>query len=314
LAKIAAFLVAGPTASGKSALALRLAKEHGGVLINTDSMQVYRDLRVLTARPSRAEEALAPHRLFGHVDGSVNHSVGLWLADAGTALDAARQAGLLPIFVGGTGLYFKALTRGLAAIPKVPDETRAAVRARARGVPAAVLHAELARRDPETAARLRPSDPQRILRALEVLEAAGRSLASFQASNLPPLLPETDVVALFLAPERARLNAQIDQRFDTMLESGAIEEVAALRERRLDPALPVMRAHGVPHLCAWLDGALSRAEAAARSKRDTYHYVKRQFTFARHQLTAFRWVAPDDALGVAEDALLNAGRTRSGRW
>jgi tRNA dimethylallyltransferase len=308
LKKIAAILVAGPTASGKSALALRLAQELGGLLINTDSMQVYRDLRILTARPSPAEEALAPHRLLGHVDGAVNHSVGLWLADAGNALDEARRARLLPIFVGGTGLYFKALTQGISAIPTVPDEVRAAVRQRALGVPVTDLHAELARRDPETASRLRPTDPQRTLRALEVLEATGRSLASFQAQRAPPLLAEADLLALFLAPERAWLRTRIDQRFDAMLDAGALEEVAALKARRLNPTVPVMRAHGVPHLCAHLDGALSLADAAARSKLDTTHYVKRQFTFARHQLGEFRWVAPEDALAAARQALLNGGR------
>jgi len=304
----AAILVAGPTASGKSALALRLAREFGGLLINTDSMQVYRDLRILTARPSPEEEALAPHRLYGHIDGASNHSLGLWLADAGNALDAARREGLLPIFVGGTGLYFKALTGGLSAIPKVPDEVRAAVRARAEGVPVAELHAELARRDPATAAGLRPTDPQRVLRALEVLEATGQSLASFQAARSPPLLPETDLHALFLAPDRAWLRQRIDQRFDAMLASGALEEVAALKERRLDPALPAMRAHGVPHLLAMLCGELSSAEAAARSKLDTDHYVKRQFTFARHQLPTFRWAAPEDALAIARGVLVSEGR------
>jgi tRNA dimethylallyltransferase len=308
LTKIAAILVAGPTASGKSALALRLARDYGGLLINTDSMQVYRDLRLLTARPSPEEETLAPHRLFGDVDGAINHSVGLWLADAGTALDEARRTGLLPIFVGGTGLYFTALTRGLSAIPEVPDDVRAAVRARAHGIPVAELHAELARRDPQTASRLRPTDPQRVLRALEVYEATGQSLATFQAAKMPPLLPEADLVALFLAPDRAELRHRIDRRFDAMLDCGAIEEVAALKERRLDPSLPVMRAHGVPHLLAALDGALSLAEAAARSKLDTYHYVKRQFTFARHQLPTFRWIAPEEAFAIARDILLNEAR------
>jgi tRNA dimethylallyltransferase len=308
LTRIAAILVAGPTASGKSALALRLAREHDGLLINTDSMQVYRDLRVLTARPSPEEETLAPHRLFGHVDGAINHSVGLWLADAGATLDEARRTGRLPIFVGGTGLYFKALTRGLSAIPEVPDEVRAAVRTRARGIPLAELHAELTRRDPRTAARLLPTDPQRVLRALEVLEATGQSLATFQATQLPPLLPEVDLLALFLAPDRAELRRRIDRRFDAMLESGALEEIVALRERRLDPSLPVMRAHGVPHLLAERDGALSSAEAAARSKLDTYHYVKRQFTFARHQLPTFRWIAPEEAFAIAADILLNEAR------
>ncbi|MGH6823655.1 MAG: tRNA (adenosine(37)-N6)-dimethylallyltransferase MiaA, partial [Methylocella sp.] len=253
MTQISAILIAGPTASGKSAVALRLARAFGGVVINADSMQVYRDLRVLTARPDSGDEAKAPHRLFGHVDGAVNYSTGLWLGNASVALDEARREGRLPVFVGGTGLYFKALTRGLSAIPPVPVDVRAKVRARAANVPAADLHASLMRRDPATAARLRPSDPQRILRALEVFEATGKSLVAFQGARAPPLLDAKDIVAVFLATERAALKARIDARFDAMLEAGALQEAARLRERRLDPALPVMRAHGVRHLIAHLN-------------------------------------------------------------
>lgn len=295
LAQISAVLIAGPTASGKSALALRFATALRGMIINTDSMQVYRDLRVLTARPSPAEEAALPHRLFGHVDGAVNYSTGLWLADVKRALAEARSLGCLAIFVGGTGLYFKALTLGLSAIPDIPDEVRAEVRVRAENKPSAILHAELARRDPDTAARLRPSDPQRILRALEVLEATGKSLSSFQAERASPLLDMQNVLAVFLAPERQALKARIDARFEAMLESGALQEAAALGERRLDPALPVMRAHGVPHLLAHLDGAISLGEAARLAKRDTRTYARRQWTFARHQLPLFHWVSPEEA-------------------
>lgn len=280
-------------------MALALAAEFGGLVINTDSMQVYRDLRVLTARPTPEDEQIAPHRLYGNVDGAINHSVGLWLEDAKRALDEARAAGLLPIFVGGTGLYFKALTQGLSEIPAVPEAVRADLRARARGVPVADLHAELARRDPLTAARLRPSDPQRVLRALEVLEATGQSLAGFQAARRPPLLDTENALALFLAPDRDELKARIDRRFDQMLEEGALDEVAILRDRDLDPTLPVMRAHGVPHLIASLDGGLTLAEAAWLGKRDTRNYARRQFTFARHQLQAFRWIPPGEARTVA---------------
>ncbi|MGH7757433.1 MAG: tRNA (adenosine(37)-N6)-dimethylallyltransferase MiaA, partial [Vulcanimicrobiaceae bacterium] len=202
LTQISAILIAGPTASGKSALALRLARAFGGEVINADSMQVYRDLRVLTARPDSGDEAKAPHRLFGHVDGAVNYSAGLWLTNASVALNEARREGRLPIFVGGTGLYFKALTQGLSAIPPVPVDVRAKVRARAANVPAADLHASLMRRDPATAARLRPSDPQRILRALEVFEATGKSLVAFHAARTLPVVDAKDVLALFLATER----------------------------------------------------------------------------------------------------------------
>jgi len=269
------------------------------VVINGDSMQVYRDLRVLTARPDREDEAAAPHRLFGHVDGAVNHSAGLWLANASVALDEARREGRLPIFVGGTGLYFKVLTQGLSAIPPVPEGIRAGVRARAAGVPATALHASLMRRDPATAARLRPSDPQRILRALEVFEATGKSLVSFHATRTLPVLDAKDVFALFLATARDALKARIDARFEVMLQAGALHEAAVLRERRLDPALPVMRAHGVPHLIAHLNSEISLGEAAQLAKLDTCRYAKRQATFARHQLASFRWLPAQEAETLA---------------
>jgi tRNA dimethylallyltransferase len=292
---VSAILIAGPTASGKSALALRLACALGGVVINADSMQVYRDLRVLTARPDQADEAKAPHVLFGHVDGAVNYSAGLWLADVSHLLDEFWRTGRLPVFVGGTGLYFKALTQGLSAIPRVPEDVRAKVRASAANVPAAGLHARLMRCDPATGARLRQTDPQRILRALEVFEATGKSLVSFHGARAAPLLDAKDIFAVFLATEREALKARIGVRFDAMLQAGALEEVAALRARRLDPALPVMRAHGVPHLIAYLDGELSLEEAALLAKRDTARYAKRQLTFARHQLASFRWLTAPEA-------------------
>lgn len=299
-----AVLIAGPTASGKSALALRLARRGGCLVINADSMQVYGDLRILTARPAAADEAAVPHRLFGTVDGAVNHSVGKWLVDAAAALAEARSAGRLPILVGGTGLYFKALTRGISDIPAVPETVRDEVRREATGLWPAQLHARLAARDPQMAARLRPSDPQRILRALEVLATTGRSLSSFQGMRAPPLLADGDYVGAFLTPGREALATAIDRRFLAMLNAGALEEVRALAERALDPALPVMRAHGVPGLLAHLRGEISLAEAIARGQGDTRRYVKRQFTFARHQLRDFAWMTADEA----EGAILRARR------
>jgi tRNA dimethylallyltransferase len=295
LTELPAVLIGGSTASGKSALALRLAAALGGMVINADSMQVYRDLRVLTARPGPEDEAAVPHLLFGHVDGAVNYSTGLWLKDASLALAEARRKGLLPVFVGGTGLYFKALTQGLSAIPEIPDEVRGTVRAYARNLSAAELHAQLMRRDRETAARLRPSDRQRILRALEVVEATGKGLASFQGARAAPLLDPAKVFALFLAPVREALKATIDARFEAMLQAGALQEAAALRQRRLDPVLPVMRAHGVRQLIAHLNGEVSLGEAARLAKRDTRTYARRQLTFARHQLPSFHWAAPEEA-------------------
>jgi len=293
-------LIAGPTASGKSALAIRLAKALGGVVINADSMQVYTDLRIITARPSPVEEALVPHRLFGHVDGGENYSVGRWLADARELLSRCGEEGLRPIFAGGTGLYFKALLEGLSTIPPVPDSVRAGLRARHGGTPTPDLHALLAARDTDLAARLGQNDRQRIMRALEVLEATGRSLLSFHEAREPGPLAGADVTRLFLAPEREMLRARIDTRFDMMIAAGALDEVARLAALDLDPALPVMRAHGVPALIAHLRGAVSFGDAVARGKADTRSYAKRQFTWFRNVMPDWHWITPETALAVAE--------------
>jgi tRNA dimethylallyltransferase len=292
-----AVLIAGPTASGKSALALELARATDGVVINADSMQVYRDLRVITARPTLEEEARAPHRLYGHVDAAVNFSAGSWVADAAATLAEARAQNRLPIFIGGSGLYFKALTRGLSAVPPIPDEIREDVRARLERDGVEALHAELAHRDPASAERLRPRDRARIARALEVVEATGRSLTDWHSEGLPPLLPQAQFSALFLAPDRDQLYARIDARFEAMLSGGAREEVASLAERHLDPLLPAMKAHGVPALIRHLRGEITLEEAAAIGRADTRHYAKRQFTWFRHQLPEFEWVMPEEARG-----------------
>ncbi|TDR94978.1 tRNA dimethylallyltransferase [Enterovirga rhinocerotis] len=293
--RVEAILIAGPTASGKSALALRLARDHGGVVINADSMQVYRDLRILSARPSEEEEGEAPHRLYGHVDGAVNYSAGLYVADMERLLRGLPE-GTLPIVVGGTGLYFKALTEGLSDLPAVPEEVRAEVRAQSEGRAAPELHAELARRDPESAARLKPGDRQRILRALEIVAATGRPIGAFQGLRRPGPLDGRRMAKLFIAPaERAELRARIDRRVDTMMERGALDEVHALAARGLDPALPIMRAHGVPGFLAHLRGEVTLAEAIRRGQADTRAYAKRQFTWFRHQMPDFHAVPPEAA-------------------
>ncbi|MGB3041564.1 MAG: tRNA (adenosine(37)-N6)-dimethylallyltransferase MiaA [Xanthobacteraceae bacterium] len=300
-----AVLIAGPTASGKSALALELARNHGGVVINTDSMQVYRDLRIITARPTPEEEAQVPHRLYGHVDAAVNCSAGMWVSDAERVLVDARNEGRLPIFVGGSGLYFKALTRGLSAVPPIPPEVREAVRARLDRDGPEILHEALRTRDPISAERLKSRDRSRIARALEVIEATGRSLTDWHSDGLPPLLPPDQVMAVFLAPEREALYARIDARFETMLANGALDEVRRLASRRLDPLLPAMKAHGVPALIRHLAGGLSLEEAAAIGQLDTRRYAKRQFTWFRHQLPEFAWVAPADAAAWLTRAILS---------
>jgi len=292
-----AVLIAGPTASGKSALALELALATGGVVINADSMQVYRDLRIITARPTRADEALVPHRLYGHVDAAVNFSAGAWVNDAATALEGARAEGRLPIFVGGTGLYFKALTAGLSVVPPIPAEVREDVRARLERNGVEALHAELAARDSRAAERLNLRDRTRIARALEVVEATGRSLLDWHQEGQPPLLPQDSFRAVFLAPEREELYARIDARFDAMLGAGALREVERLAARKLDPLLPAMKAHGVPALIRHLRGELSLDEAATIGRTDTRHYAKRQYTWFRHQLPEFEWVKLEEARG-----------------
>ena len=298
-----AVLIAGPTASGKSALALALAEALGGTIINADSMQVYRDLRIVTARPTAQEEARVPHLLYGHVDAAENYSVGRWCVDASAALAAVERAGRLPVVVGGTGLYFKALTRGLAAVPPIPPQIRAAVRERLERKGIAALYAELGERDAATARRLMPRDRARVTRALEVMLATGRSLTDWHAEGMKPALDAQAAVKLFLDVERAELYRRIDGRFDAMLGSGALDEVRALASRGLDPALPAMKAHGVPWLIRHLSGEIDLVAAVEGAKRDTRRYSKRQGTWFRHQLPDWTWATPGTALGEIRRAL-----------
>jgi tRNA dimethylallyltransferase len=298
-----AVLIAGPTASGKSALALALAEALGGTIINADSMQVYRDLRIVTARPTAQEEARVPHLLYGHVDAAENYSVGRWCVEASAALAAVERAGRLPVVVGGTGLYFKALTRGLAAVPPIPPQIRAAVRERLEREGIAALYVELGARDAATARRLMPRDRARVTRALEVMLATGRSLTDWHAQGMKPALDAEAAVQLFLDVERAELYRRIDARFDAMLASGALDEARALARRNLDPALPAMKAHGVPWLIRHLDGEIDLAAAVEGAKRDTRRYSKRQGTWFRHQLPDWTWATPGTALGEIRRAL-----------
>ncbi len=278
-------LIAGPTASGKSALALSLAKEFGGVIINADSMQVYAELRILTNRPSLEEESAVPHRLYGFRTVRNPYSAALWLDDVKTALTDAEGRAMLPIVVGGTGLYFKALTDGLSVIPEIPEPIRSLYRHAAQTQPPEALHAELARRDPLTASRLRPSDPQRIVRALEVFEATNRPLAEWQADRSPPLLPLSQTFPIALTIDRAELYRRCDCRFDAMIEAGAIGEARAVASLGLDPSLPAMRAVGLPPLLAFVRGEVSFEEAVAHAKTSTRHYAKRQCTWIKSNFT-----------------------------
>jgi tRNA dimethylallyltransferase len=281
-------LIAGPTASGKSALALALAERLGGTVINADSMQVYRELRVLTARPSREDEQRAPHALYGFVPGADAYSAARYAADAAAAIATARGAGRVPIVVGGTGLYFRVLLQGLSPVPPVEPDVRAYWRTQAMSRPAPELHALLAVRDPAAAARLMPTDPQRIVRALEVLESTGRSLAEWQREPGIPVLQEAEVRRLLLLPERPALLTRIEARVDAMVAGGALEEVAGLVALGLSPELPSMRALGVAPLADHLAGRIGLEEAVSQTKAETRKYAKRQLTWLRRNMIAWQ--------------------------
>ncbi|HRN88713.1 tRNA (adenosine(37)-N6)-dimethylallyltransferase MiaA [Hyphomicrobium sp.] len=292
--KTVVILIAGPTASGKSALAHALAERLSGTVINADSMQVYRELRILTARPSEAETAAVPYRLYGHVPGHEAYSAARYADEARSAIAEAQAAGRIPVVVGGTGLYFKALLEGLSPIPPIPPDIRTRWRDAAAEQGAAALHAVLAKRDPVMAARLRPSDPQRIVRALEVLEATGISLAAWQEMPGEPVIQLDEALPLVVSPPREVLRQRIDARFDAMIEEGATEEVRALARLGLDPDLPLMRALGVRPLMDMLAGRVSAIEAVEGAKAETRQYAKRQVTWLRSNMSAWKWQNAQD--------------------
>jgi tRNA dimethylallyltransferase len=275
-----AILIAGPTASGKSALALALAAEIDAEIVNADALQVYRDLSILSARPSAAEEERAPHHLFGHVDGAVRYSVGGWARDAAAALAAIAARARPAIFVGGTGLYFRALTEGLSEAPDIPPSVRAEAEARLAAIGLAAFRDEVIAIDPAMA-RLKPGDRQRHSRAWEVHRATGRPLSTFQTGGAPMIAEPA--ARIILDPPRAALYRAIEERFDAMLAAGALAEVEALAARRLSPALPVMKAVGVTELLDHLGGRLSLAEAISLAKQSSRRFAKRQMTWFRNQ-------------------------------
>ena len=279
-------VVAGPTASGKSGLAIAIAERVGGTIVNADSMQVYSDLYVLTARPSAADEARVPHVLYGDRDAAEAGSAAEWAARARAAVAAIEAAGRRPIVVGGTGLYLKALMEGIAPIPEVPPETRAKAQARRRTIGDVAFHNELATRDPEIAARLHPGDSQRVLRAWEVVEATGRPLSDWQRELAPA--PENRFRVIVLEPPREELYRDCDSRFLDMLDAGALDEVHMLGVRadaeRLDPALPIFKALGYRPLAEYLNGETTLDAAIEVSQQQTRNYAKRQTTWLRHQL------------------------------
>ncbi|MFS0736982.1 tRNA (adenosine(37)-N6)-dimethylallyltransferase MiaA [Sphingomonas sp. 1P06PA] len=272
-------LIAGPTASGKSALAIALAEAVSGTVINADASQLYADLRVLSARPSPEEEARVPHRLFGTRDGADPASAADWAEDARGAIDEAHAAGRVPILVGGTGLYLRTLIDGIAPVPPVDPDVRSAVRALA----VADAHAALMQEDPAAAARLRASDTTRVARALEVVRSSGRPLSDWQLERQGGIGDRITLAATILLPPREWLRARCDARFETMLSAGAIDEVRALLARDLDPATPVMRAIGVREISDWLTGTIDRDAMVARATAATRQYAKRQHTWFANQ-------------------------------
>jgi tRNA dimethylallyltransferase len=292
-----AVLIAGPTASGKSRLAMRLAERIGGAVINADSMQVYAGPRILTARPTDAEMARAPHLLYGHVGVREPYSVGRYQADAIGALAQARSLGRIPIFVGGTGLYFGTLTDGIADIPPVPAAIRAATAQRRSALGAEAFFAELAARDPHAAAKLRASDTQRTLRAYEVFEATGRPLAHWQAQIGKPLLEGMAPVRFVLSPPREELHRRIDARFERMIEDGALDEAAHLAG--IDPTLPAAKLLGLRELLAVRAGATTLDEAKSAAKAATRQYAKRQMTWFRQRMKEWEWIEAPNSGEIA---------------
>lgn len=302
-----AILIAGPTASGKSALALELAERRNGVIVNTDSMQGYSVLDVLTARPTASEQARVPHLLYGHVHPATPYSTGAWLRDVTRLIDEGAFSARRPIFVGGTGLYFRALAEGISEMPEIPTAVRERWRYELAEHGSAKLHRILMREDSAVAMTLRPTDSQRIVRALEVLEASGRSILAWQAARGRPLIDRDTARFFVIEPERAALVERIEARFDRMLDNGALDEVRDLAALDLDQALPAVKAIGVRELWSAVAGDMSFDEAIQRAKIATRQYAKRQATWFRHQLgPEWRRLGPGEALAVMFDATATA--------
>lgn len=289
-----AILIHGPTASGKTALSIALARRMGGEVVNADSMQVYADLASLTARPSAEELSVVPHHLFGHIDAATHYSTGHWLKEAGEKIEGIRERGKIPIFVGGTGLYLLALTQGLSEIPPVPEDMRAEARAIVQSEGGKGLKERLEKVDPESAETLKSGDRQRLARAYEVWLATGKPFSSFKGARSQPVLGEGEWLGVALTPPRAKLYARIDRRFNAMLVEGAMEEARALVARGLDPALPAMKAHGMPWLAAYIRGEIKSETAAAHASRDTRRYAKRQFTWIGRQFPFWPRIPAED--------------------
>ncbi|MDH3581852.1 MAG: tRNA (adenosine(37)-N6)-dimethylallyltransferase MiaA [Hyphomicrobiales bacterium] len=303
MSKYRAILIAGPTASGKSQLALDIAEKINGIIVNADSMQVYEDLSILTARPSSADLAHAPHALYGFVPGDRPYSVGQYVHDAERVIGECLEGGHMPILVGGTGLYFRALLDGLSPIPPIPRSIRQHWRSEAARLGAEQLHLVLTARDREMAARLEATDKQRIVRALEVLDATGQSLADWQRIPGVPVLPSEATVKIVIDTEREVLYRNCENRFDNMLASGALDEVARLAAKNFDESLPIMRALGVQPLLAHLRGRIDLATAVDTTKVETRHYIKRQLTWLKSNMIAWNWIEAQQMQSLTDNIL-----------
>lgn len=299
-----AILIAGPTASGKSSAALLLAQACNGAIINADSMQVYRELRILSARPSVTDEALVPHYLYGTVSASQAYSTGCWVEDVAQAIETARQQNHTPVIVGGTGLYFYALEHGLSPVPDIPTEIRDKWRAKLASEGVGALYGELTSRDGAMAAQLNPNDSQRIARALEVVEATGTSLLEWHSQpNAKPVLAGEGILRLVIAPERQEIYDRCDHRLDRMVENGGLDEVKNLMALGLDPQLPAMKALGVPQFGAFLNDEMALEEALVRAKTDTRRYAKRQFTWIKRNMIAWNHINAQQSENINDKLL-----------
>ncbi len=287
--KVDVILIAGPTASGKSALALEMAAETGGVIVNADSMQVYDVLSVLTARPGPSEMAVVPHRLYGMVPPGQRYSTGAWLEQAADIVREGQQQGRTLIFAGGTGLYFQALEEGMVAVPEVPSDVVARIEAEVRPLSRSQRGALLAERDPQMVPLLPEPDHQRVVRALSVLAATGRSLAEWRSQGHAGVLGGLDVRRIVLNPAREVLEKRIRRRFEAMLSGGAVEEVERLVQLDLDPGLPAMKAIGVRPISRWLKGELDRVEVVEQGVIATRQLAKRQRTWFRRRMADWEW-------------------------
>ena len=297
-------LIGGPTASGKSGFAIEVARQIGGVVINADSMQVYNELSIITSRPRAADIEAVPHRLYGHIRASERYSVGRWLADVGEMLNEARADRLTPVFVGGTGLYFRALTQGLAPVPEVPASIRTDWRERAATLSTAELHEALAERSADEAGRIQPSDRSRILRALEVIDATGRTLPEWQVEAADGALIDPRAARCFvLTPPRANLYERINQRFLSMMKEGALREARRFASLKLDPDLPATKSIGLRALLAHHHGELELDEAVTRAQTESRNYAKRQMTWFRNQMADWQTI-DDPSPGLARSLAL----------